>query len=36
LKKGLEGAANAALELNNHLQNAYNANTGKLDLTRFR
>jgi hypothetical protein len=36
LQKGLEGSARAALELNNHLRNAYNQDTGKLDLTRFR
>ena len=36
LQKGLEGAAHAAVELNNHLRNAYNVDTGKLDLTRFR
>jgi hypothetical protein len=33
LQKGLEGAAHAALDLSNHLKNAYNADTGKLDLT---
>ena len=35
LNRGLEGASRSALELSNHLNAAFNQNTGKLDLIKF-
>jgi hypothetical protein len=35
LRRGLEGASRSALELSQHLNTAFNQDTGKLDLIKF-